>query len=56
MAEYRLPHEIIYETEEPVSIREVVASLTGIEELFIETGDLLELCFPGITVEKIPFL
>lgn len=53
MAEYRLPHEIFYETDEPISVSDVIDSLLGTEEILTEMGPLLEACIPGISVEKI---
>jgi hypothetical protein len=53
MVEFRLPHEVYYETSERISIRDVVESLLGTEELLVELGPLLEACVPGLTVERI---
>jgi hypothetical protein len=53
MAEYRLPHEIYYDTKEPVSVPDVIESLLGTESILTEIGPLLETCIPGITVERI---
>ena len=53
MAEYRLPHEIVYEIEHGASVSEVVESLLGTEEILTEVGPLLEACIPEITIEKI---
>ena len=53
MVEHRVPHEVYYETDEPISISDVVESLLGIEELLKSTGPVLEACFPGLTVERI---
>ena len=47
------PHQIVFETEEPVPISEIVASLLGAEQLFRDVGPLLEASFPGLKVEKI---
>jgi hypothetical protein len=47
------PHQIVFETNEPVPIADVVASILGAEQLFRDIGPLLEICVPGLTVEKI---
>lgn len=47
------PHQVIFETDEPVPISEIVASLLGAEQLFRGMGPLLEASFPGLKVEKI---
>jgi hypothetical protein len=53
MVEFRLPHEVYYETGERISILDVTEALLGTEELLTELGPLLEACVPGLTVERI---
>jgi hypothetical protein len=53
MAEYRLPHEVYYETKDPVSIADVIESLRGTEWLLLEMGPLLQVCIPGLIVDRI---
>jgi hypothetical protein len=47
------PHQIVFETNEPVPIAEIVASLLGAEQLFRDVAPLLEAIFPGFRVERI---
>ncbi len=49
----RLPHQFIYETESPVPVSDVIASLIGAEQLLRELTPLLEGLIPGLSVEKI---
>ena len=53
MAEYRLPHEVYYETREPISISDVIESLLGTEAILKDMGPLLEACIPGASIERI---
>lgn len=53
MVEYRIPHEVSYETDNLVSVSDVVESLLGIERVLKEIGPVLEICIPGIVVDKI---
>jgi hypothetical protein len=53
MTEYRVPHEVVYETDELVSISDVVESLLGIERILKDVGPVLEICIPGVVVSKI---
>jgi hypothetical protein len=47
------PHQIVFETNEPVPIADLVASLLGAEQLFRDVAPLLEAIFPGFRVERI---
>jgi hypothetical protein len=49
----RLPHQFVYETEDPVPISDVVKSLLGAEHLLRELAPMLEGLLPGLSVEKI---
>lgn len=48
-----IPHRVVYATEYPVSVADVVASLLASEQLLRETIPLLEECIPGLTIEAI---
>ncbi|MGI8567647.1 MAG: hypothetical protein ACR2KT_00410 [Methylocella sp.] len=48
-----LPHQFVYETEDPVPVSDVVASLLAAEQLLRELALMLEGFIPGLSVEKI---
>jgi hypothetical protein len=53
MAEYRLPHEVLYEIKDSITVEDVIESLLGTQEILREMGPLLEACIPGLIVERI---
>ena len=51
--EIHFPHQIVYETAEPVPLSDVIDLLDAIEQIMVALGPLMEGCVPGLTVEKI---
>ena len=46
--EIRVPHQIIYQTPEPVPVADAVEALLGTERVLLDIGPLLEGLFPGL--------
>lgn len=51
--EYSVPHRVVYQTEDPIPVSEVVQSLIANERLLQELKPFLEACVPGLVIEVI---
>jgi hypothetical protein len=51
--EISIPHQVIFETEEPVPVSEIIASLLGAEQILRDVGPLFEEYYPGFKIDSL---
>jgi hypothetical protein len=51
--EISIPHQVIFETEEPVPVSEIIASLLGAEQILRDVGPLFEEYYLGFKIDSL---